>query len=72
MWGYRRLGAMCGCCRLHPVFVCRCHGATFICIRAIYKSKVYMISDMKSNQWSSICYKIGIIGILVTIVILNV
>ena len=53
-------------------FVCRCHSATFICMRVIQTNKIYLISNKKSNQWSSICYIIGIIGILVIIVISNV
>ena len=35
-------------------------------------SKVYSISDKKSNQWSLICCITEIIGILVTKVIPNV
>ena len=62
----------CGCHRLGAMFVCRHHGVVFICVKAIQTSKVYIISDKKSNQWSSIYYKTGIIGILVTIVISNV
>ena len=41
-------------------------------MRVIQMSKVYLISDKKSNQWSAICYRIGIISILITIVISNV
>ena len=70
----------CDCRRLCTAFVCRrhgvssvCHsrGATFICMKAIQTSKIYSIRDKKSNQWSPICYIIGIIGILVIIVISN-
>ena len=35
-------------------------------------NKVYTIRDKKSNQWSSICYKTRVKGILVIIIILNV
>ena len=59
-------------CRLGTTFVCRLCGATFICVRAIQTRKIYQISDKKSNQWSSICNRTGVIGILVTIVISNV
>ena len=53
-----RLDETCGChclsvtfvCRrLDAVFVCR-HAATFIYVRVIHTSKVYPISDKKSNQ----------------------
>ena len=67
-----RLGAACGCRRLCAAFVCYCHDAVFICVRAIQTSKICPISDNKSNQWSSIYCKTEIIGILVIIVILNV
>ena len=50
----RRLGVACGCHRLGVVFVCRHRGAVFICVKAIQTSKVYIINDKKSNQWSSI------------------
>ena len=35
-------------------------------------SKVYTIKDKKSNQWSSVCCRTRVKGILVIIVILNV
>ena len=67
------LGAACDCRRcLSVAFDCRVHGATFICVKAIQTSKIYQISDKKSNQWLSICYKNGIISIIVTIIISNV
>ena len=60
-------------CRcLGIVFVCCRHSVVFICLRMIWTSKIYLISDNKSNQWLSICCITGIIGILVIIVISNV
>ena len=69
---------MCGCCRLGATGGCvvlvqqfgfhRC-GAAFICVYAIQTSKVYMVRDKKSNQWSSVSCRIEVKGILVTIVI---
>ena len=58
MCGCRRLGVACGCCRLSAtcgcvvlisIFVCRDCGAVFIYMRTIQTSKVYSISDKKSN-----------------------
>ena len=63
---------MCGCHSLNVTFICRCCDVTFIYLRAIKTSKVYPISDKKSNQWSSICCIIEIIGILVIVIISNV
>ena len=37
----------CGCHRLSAMFVCRHHGAMFICVKTIQTSKVYIISDKK-------------------------
>ena len=56
---------MYGSCRLGAVFIC-----IFVCV--IQTSKVYPIRDNELNQWSSICYITKVIGMLVTIVILNV
>ena len=65
--GFCRLDAACG-----AMFVCHCRGATFVCVKVIQTYKIYPISDKKSNQWLSICCRIRIIGILVTIIISNV
>ena len=59
-------------CRLGTACVCRYRGATFIYVRAIQTSKIYLISEKKSNQWLSICYETEVIGNIVTTVILNV
>ena len=64
-------GEACGCRRLGAAFIYSRHGVAFICARTIQTSKVYLINDNKSNQWSSICRRTGIIGILVIIVISN-
>ena len=60
--GCRRLGVACSCRRPSVTFVCRRCGAAFICVRAIQMSKVYPISNKKSNQWSTICYKGSFVG----------
>ena len=67
----RLLSVAFSCCCFGVAFVCR-FGALFICVMVIQTSKIYLISNNKSNQWSSICCRTEIIGILVTIVILNV
>ena len=56
------------------VLVCgyRRLGATFIYVWTVKTSKVYQVRDNKSNQWSSICSKTGVMDIIVTIVISNV
>ena len=41
-------------------------------VLAIQMSKVYIIKYDKSNQWSSICYRIRVISIIVIIVLSNV
>ena len=61
----------CDYCRFDMTFVFHRYGMTSICIRVIQTSKVYLISDNKSNQWLSIYCKIEVIRILVTIVISN-
>ena len=43
----------------------------FVYMRVIQTNKVYMISDKKSNKWSSICCRIEVISILVTMVIVG-
>ena len=53
-------------------FVCRRYGATFIYVKAIQMIKIYLINDKKSNKWSSICYKIKEICIIITIIISNI
>ena len=67
----RYLSAAFVCCRLGVAFVYRCHDALFIHVRAVQMSKIYSITDKKSNQWSSIYCRTGIISIIVTIVITN-
>ena len=47
--GYHHLDATCGCRRFGAVFVCLHRGATFICVITIQASKIYSISDNKSN-----------------------
>ena len=50
VYDYRRFGATCD--RLSSsgaVFVCRGSGAAFICVKMIQTSKIYFISDNKSN-----------------------
>ena len=42
--------------RLVVVSSCRPRRVTFICMRTIKTSKVYLINDKKSNQWLSMCY----------------
>ena len=69
VYGCRRLDVTCSCCLLGTMFVCHYRGVTFICVKVMQTSKVYPISDKKSNQWSSICGKTRVMGILVTIVI---
>ena len=66
------LGAMSGCViSVQDFGFCR-HGATFICVWVIQTSKVYLVKDKKSKQWSIIWYRFRVIGILVTIVTSNV
>ena len=54
-------------CCLGTSFICLRRSVTFICVRAIHTSKVYPIKDKKSNQWSLICCRTRIKGILATI-----
>ena len=58
MYGYRHLGAMCGyhclsaacgCRHFSAAFDCCCD-VTFICVMTIHTSKIYPISNNKSNQ----------------------
>ena len=70
-YGYCRFGAACGCRRLGVMCGCHCLGVAFISMRVIQMRKIYLINDRKSNQWSSICCRIGVICILITIIILN-
>ena len=62
------------CRRFSAMFVCRCRDAAIVYVRAIRTSKVYLISNNKSNQWLLIliCCRYEIIGILVTIIISSV
>ena len=69
---YYRFSATFVCRRFDAMFIYRHRRTTFICIRMIHTSKIYLISDKKLNQWSSICYRTEIIGFLVIIVILKV
>ena len=70
--GYRRLDAVSGCVVSVQQFgFCRC-GAAFICVWTIQISKVYIIRDKKSNQWSSVYCRTGVKCIIVTIVISNI
>ena len=46
-------------------------GKMFICIKVIRMIKIYSINNKKSNQWSSIDCRTGIISIIVRIVISN-
>ena len=43
-------GTTCGCHRFGMTFVWCLRGVTFICVMAIYMSKVYSINGNKSNQ----------------------
>ena len=45
----RHLGALSDCCCLGMTCVCRHHDMIFICFRTIQTSKIYLISDNKSN-----------------------
>ena len=58
MCGRCRLGATGGCVVSIRRFGFRHHDAAFICVSAIQTSKVYLIKNKKSNQWSSICSKL--------------
>ena len=66
------LGTTDGCVVSVRQFGFRRRSTTFICILAIQMSKVYTIRDKKLNQWSSVCYRTKIKGIIITIVISNV
>ena len=71
-FGCRYLGAMCDCIILVRGFVLLRHGTMFICVWTIQTGKIYLIRDKKSNQWSSIYLKTGVIYIMVTIIISSV
>ena len=71
-YNYCRLGTVCSCRCRDMVCSYRSCDTAFICVRVIQTSKIYRINDKKSNQWSLICYRTGIICIIIIIVILNV
>ena len=58
--------------RLDTTFVFHRRGAMFIYVRTIQTSKIYMINKKKSNRWTSICCRIEVVCIIITIIISNV
>ena len=65
------LGTVGGCVVSVRQFGFHCRFVTFICVWETQISKVHMIRDKKSNQWSLICCRIRVKCIIVIIVTSN-